>query len=212
MKNYYLIIIIAIFLFLGGSAFAQRGEELCFQVITPAIGPTGICIEFSNSCIPEGWTKVGKCPEGSSPFPVAELGNCASRTECERYCALPENMAACLDFAEEHNLIPKGKIEMARKMLEMGDIGGPGGCKGKVECETYCDNPDHMEECIIFAKKYGLIPPEELEDVEKILAAIEKGARPPACHGKAACDAYCNVAEHFEECITFAEAAGFVTP
>lgn len=145
-------------------------------------------------------------------FPVAELGNCASKEECKIYCDKPENMSACLDFAEEHNLIPESEIKMARKMLEMGDIGGPGNCRGKAECEVYCDNPDHMEECIIFAKKHGLIPPDELEEVEKILAAIQKGYKPPACHGKAACDTYCSVVEHFEECITFGEAAGLIPP
>jgi len=41
-------------------------------------------------------------------FPVAELGNCGSRAECEAYCDLPENMEACLNFAEAHNLIPLG--------------------------------------------------------------------------------------------------------
>lgn len=145
-------------------------------------------------------------------YPIPELGNCESKDDCAVFCDLPENAEACLDFSEAHGLISSEDLAMARKMLEIGDMGGPGGCKGKAECETYCDNPDHMEECIIFAKKYGLIPPEELEDVEKVLAAIEKGATPPPCHGKAACDAYCNMAEHFEECITFGEAAGLIPP
>lgn len=159
-----------------------------------------------------GFFVLAQEPFSEITFPIPELGNCQSREDCEAFCDLAENMEACLDFAKEHNLIPEEEIEMARKMLAMGDAGGPGGCKGKAECEAYCDNPDHMEECIIFAKEYGLIPPDELEEVEKILAAIQKGAKPPACHGKAACDAYCNMAEHFEECITFGEAAGLIPP
>lgn len=35
-------------------------------------------------------------------FPIAELGNCGSQGECAAYCDLPENMPACLDFAEAH--------------------------------------------------------------------------------------------------------------
>ena len=145
-------------------------------------------------------------------FPVSELGNCASKEECMAYCDLPENMLACINFSETHGLISPEDAAMARKMLELAVTDGPGGCQGRVECSAYCDNSDHMEECIEFAKKYGLIPPDELVEVEKILVAIQKGARPPACHGKAACDAYCNMAEHFEECIIFGEAAGLIPP
>ena len=199
-------------------------------------------------------------------FPVAELGDCTSESECRAYCDLPENMEPCLSFAEEHNLIPDEEIEIARKMLAAGETDGPGGCRGQEECDAYCDDINHlpeclafaekydllppdelaeakkvakaleqgfippnncrskeecdvycsqpanMQECIIFAKEAGLIPPEELEEVEKVLAAIEQGVMPPPCGGRDACDEYCSAPEHLEECVNFAEAAGFMSP
>ncbi|MEK6845274.1 MAG: hypothetical protein AABY26_00830, partial [Nanoarchaeota archaeon] len=40
---------------------------------------------------------------------------------------------------------------------------GPGDCKGKEECEAFCDNPDNMPECIDFGVKAGMMSPEEAE-------------------------------------------------
>ncbi|MCK4781716.1 hypothetical protein KAS79_02190 [Candidatus Parcubacteria bacterium] len=145
-------------------------------------------------------------------FPIPELGNCVSMEECEAYCDLEENTKACLDFAEAHNLLSQEEIEKDRKMLEMLEtMAGPGGCQGQEECEIYCDEPEHMEECIIFGKEHNLIPPEELAQAEQALIAIKKGVKPPPCRGKQECDIYCSQIEHLEECITFGEAAGFMS-
>jgi polyhydroxyalkanoate synthesis regulator phasin len=145
-------------------------------------------------------------------FPIAELGNCGSKLECQAYCDLPENMEACLDYAEAHNLIPPEEIEMARKMLALGVTAGPGGCRGQNECQAYCDDINHIEECLDFALKYDLIPPAELEEARKVAQAIKQGIKPPNCRGKDECDIYCNQAEHFEECLNFATAAGLIPP
>ncbi len=59
---------------------AENGDNIvdvstCVYVITPAISPTGICIEFPTSCdVPEGWNKTEKCverPEAPLP-PIVE--------------------------------------------------------------------------------------------------------------------------------------------
>ena len=43
-------------------------EEICIQVITPAISPEGVCKEFPTPCdVPEGWKKVDRCPEEVQP-------------------------------------------------------------------------------------------------------------------------------------------------
>ena len=44
---------------------------------------------------------------------------------------------------------------------------GPGGCRGKQECEAFCNNPDNQEVCFSFAKEHKLIGQEELEHIEK---------------------------------------------
>ncbi len=38
------------------------GQEICLQVITPAMDGAGNCKEFGNSCLPPGWRRVDRCP------------------------------------------------------------------------------------------------------------------------------------------------------
>jgi hypothetical protein len=146
-------------------------------------------------------------------FPISELGNCNSKSECKAHCDLEENIDACIAFAKAHNFLPQEQIEKNKKISEiMKTMAGPGNCQGKEECDIYCHNPEHMEECIIFGKEHGLIPLEELEEVEQVLQAIRSGVKPPPCQGKTECDIYCSQPEHLEECISFGEAAGFIDP
>jgi len=143
-------------------------------------------------------------------YPVAELGNCADKAACKVYCDESANIDACLSFAEKNNLMSKEEIKAAKNFKKTGMI-GPGGCKGKDECKTYCNGPEHMDECIAFAEKNGMMSSEQLGEAKKVKAAIAKGIKPPACGGKEACDAYCSSAEHVEECVKFGEAAGIIS-
>lgn len=145
-------------------------------------------------------------------FPVAELGNCATRTECEAYCDIDENVLACVSFAEANGLMSPEEAAIARKVGELGVIGGPGGCSSHTECEAYCNNVNNMQECIIFARDNGMMPPDEIAEAEKVLAALQKGAvLPGGCANKASCEAYCDNPDHVVECVAFAEAAGFMS-
>ena len=142
-------------------------------------------------------------------YPVAELGNCESRGACKVYCDKTENMQACIAFAKKNRLMPTKEIEKAEKFIAAG-AKGPGGCNGKDECEAFCDSMEHIDECVAFAEKNDLMPARELEEAKKVQSAIQRGVRPPACKDKQSCDTYCSQADHMEECITFAEAAGFM--
>lgn len=142
-------------------------------------------------------------------FPVKELGNCKDETACRAYCDKPENMKPCLAFAEKNNLISPEELKRAKKFMDTG-AKGPGGCRGRDECDAYCNNIDHIDECISFAEKNNLIPPEELAEAKKVQAAIKRGVKPPACSNKKECDVYCEAPEHMEECINFGTEAGFI--
>jgi len=142
-------------------------------------------------------------------YPVAELGNCADKTACKAYCDKSENIDACLSFAKKNKLMSDEEIKTAKKFKKSGMI-GPGGCKGKDECKTYCNGTDHMDECIAFAEKNGMMSGKQLEDAKKVKSALARGIKPPACGGKEACDAYCSSPEHIEECVNFGEAAGMI--
>jgi len=142
-------------------------------------------------------------------YPVAELGNCTDKTACKAYCDKQENVDACLSFAEKNNLMSNEEIKAAKGFKKTG-MTGPGGCKGKNECNTYCSGPDHMDECITFAEKNGMMSGEKLDEAKKVKAAIAKGIKPPACGGKENCKDYCSSSEHVEECVKFGEAAGVI--
>src|SRR3989344_4858404 len=131
-------------------------------------------------------------------YPVPELGNCTSEANCRSYCDKPQNTEACLAFAEKNNLMSSEELAMAKKFSAAGDK-GPGGCTGKDSCETYCNDISHIEECIAFAEENDFLPPEELKEAQKVRDAIRRGAKPPACGSKKACDSYCEAPEHMEE-------------
>jgi len=213
------------------------------------------------------FAQTASAPAGNTAnvqFPVPELGNCRSETDCRSFCDKPENSQACLSFAEKNNLMSAEEIAAAKKFLAVGKGPGgcttkdscenycnstdhinecvafaektgilppqdlaeakkvqaalargltpPGNCKSKQDCDNYCSDPGHMEECVTFAEKAGFMPENEIAEAHKVLAAIKKGAKPPPCRGKAECDAYCAEPVNFEQCISFAEAAGFMTP
>lgn len=143
-------------------------------------------------------------------FPIAQLGNCADKTACRAYCEAPDNRAACMDFAEKNNLIKKEKIEQHKKLREISEQGGPGGCTGEKECHAFCSQEKNLEICVRFAKERKLMPQEEIDRAEKMIKILKEGGSTPGnCKG-AACKQYCEDTAHAEECIAFAEKAGFM--
>ncbi|MBI2064814.1 MAG: hypothetical protein HYT62_02030 [Candidatus Yanofskybacteria bacterium] len=147
---------------------------------------------------------------GNISFPVAELGNCSSKSACKEYCDKPENTSVCLDFAEKNNLMSQAELSKAKK-LAGGGAKGPGGCRGFNECKQYCDDINHIDECVTFAEENNLMAPDELAEAKKIKAAVGRGVKPPACKNKKECDSYCSQGDNMEECINFAEQAGFLS-
>lgn len=147
-------------------------------------------------------------------------GGCTSKDSCEAYCNDIGNIDKCLEYAEREGIMPPKELEEARKVQTALRQGAqlPGNCRSKNECEAYCqpDNAElmagRMEECITFAKAAGFMPPEELAEAEKALEAVKRGAKPPPCRGREACDEYCQRPENMEGCLDFAEAAGFIPP
>src|SRR3990167_6074420 len=80
----------------------------------------------------------------------------------------------------------------------------PGGCIAKEQCEKYCATDDHLDECIAFADKAGLLSDEEREMIKKT-----GGKGPGGCHSKQQCDTYCEM--NGEECFRFAQEYGLIS-
>ncbi|MDD5343782.1 MAG: hypothetical protein PHW12_05095, partial [Smithella sp.] len=146
---------------------------------------------------------------GDMQYPIPELGNCKSKSDCKVFCDNSKNSGACLAFAEKRNLMSPEELAAAKKFADNGMV-GPGGCKGQTECDQYCGSSNHMEECMTFAQKNGMMSEEQLQNSQKVLAAIKNGIKPPACNGPKECDAYCSSSLHMEECMTFSLVAGIV--
>lgn len=141
-------------------------------------------------------------------------GGCRSERECEAYCEDPAHMRECIEFAEAAGLFPPEELEEARRVLTALEAGAqlPGGCRNEDECEAYCQDPVHIEECLDFAEAAGLIPPDELEEARRIAPIMARGGMPGGCISREECEAYCEQEENIEECIAFFVEAGFITP
>lgn len=139
-------------------------------------------------------------------------GGCTSKDGCETYCNDSANINECVAFAEQNNLMSKDQLAEAKKVQAAIASGvKPPACGGKQACDKYCSDSAHVEECMAFAKAAGFMTPEEAQNSDKVIAAIKKGVKPPACRGKEECDKYCGDPAHTEECIAFSEAAGMMT-
>ncbi|MBI4991843.1 MAG: hypothetical protein HZB99_01370 [Candidatus Harrisonbacteria bacterium] len=143
-------------------------------------------------------------------FPVAELNNCKSETDCRAFCDKPENAKPCLSFARKYNLLPEDELKKAEKLAEVKN--GPGGCNSQKSCESFCDDIDNVDECLSFAEKNGLMDQGQLEEAKKVQGAIKRGAKlPGGCGDKKSCESYCGNPDNADECLAFAEDAGIIS-
>jgi len=142
-------------------------------------------------------------------YPIAELGNCQNKNACKTYCDKSANTSSCIAFAEKNNLMTANEINNAKKFINAG-VKGPGECTTKNSCEAYCDDINHINECIAYAEKTGILSPQELEEAKQVQSAIAKGVKPPPCKNKKECDVYCENPSNMKVCVAFGEAAGFL--
>ncbi len=187
-------------------------EQIVFNGVKTKYSVSLIAIIFAASGIFLAPNKIfgqGELDDSGIKYPIVELGNCANKEACGAYCDQSKNTASCLDFAEKNNLMSKEEVKAAKNFIASGSK-GPGGCTSKESCESYCDDVSRIDECVSFAEKNNLMPPEELAEAKKIQAAVARGVKPPACGNKKQCDAYCEEPDHMEECINFGAEAGFM--
>jgi len=152
---------------------------------------------------------IKKVQSGEGP------GSCATKSECQSYCAQAEHRKECVAFALENGLQPPPAAEQHRQNENQNqskiaqvlrETAGPGGCTTQQECKTYCGVQEHREECIQFAKDNGLMSANEADHAR--LLAGKPG--PGGCRGEE-CKIYCSKEENHEECSAFALKNGFIT-
>ena len=141
-------------------------------------------------------------------------GNCRSKNECEAYCENTTHIRECLNFAERAGFLPPHELEEIRRIANALEAGVqlPGDCRGKDECEAYCEKPEHIEECLDFAEAAGFISPEELEEARLFAPLMARGEMPGGCTSREECENYCSQEENIEECIEVFVRVGVISP
>lgn len=94
-------------------------------------------------------------------------GGCKGQQECGRYCGDPAHGEECFAFAKTNGLVrpeEERRHEQSRGLNQkVQESGGPGGCKDEGECMQYCGDPSHVNECIDFAEKSGMMSREDAQ-------------------------------------------------
>ena len=161
-------------------------------------------------------------------------GSCKSEAECDSYCRNPKNARECMAFVVEEGKITQEEADfMVEQMSKPGGPGGkptgkgpaepkvkeekvlealktetgPGGCKDIKECAAYCMGGEHMNECMDFAAKYGIMAPEEMEKAKK----LSQLGGPGGCKNAKECDAFCGKPGNGEICFQFAKDNGLMS-
>jgi hypothetical protein len=122
-------------------------------------------------------------------YPIDDLGGCADRQACFRFCAEDANKGACLAWAETHGKITNEralKVRNVRAALAQGRME----CGTSIaECRVYCETHD----CSALAERHALWTQSERDGHERLMrakAALAAGKL--ACGTTVAeCRAYC---------------------
>jgi len=140
-------------------------------------------------------------------------GGCKNRAECENYCSDTSRADECLGFAEKAGLMSPEEIKEAQMALKaiLSGIKPPGNCQNKKQCDAYCKDSSHIEECLGFAEKAGFVSAKEAAEAKKMLPLIAKGETPGGCKTKKECEAFCDLPENSDSCLSFAEKTGLIS-
>ena len=144
-------------------------------------------------------------------YPVADLGSCTSYEDCKTYCSVSANYAKCITYAQKIGLeveIPDDKKAIFNAM-QKGE--SPGQCKDEASCRNYCEDIDHIEECVSFVEKFKLASSDELKEMRQMADVKKAGvAFPGNCKTKESCLKYCDNSANAVVCMEFALKAGFI--
>lgn len=149
-----------------------------------------------------------KISKGQTP------GACKDQDSCEKFCKdKVENINACISFAEELNILPANELAQAKNIAKALKEGAklPGQCKTKDDCENYCEDGAHIDECLSFAEVANILGPDELKDAKKMASFLKSGETPGKCKDKKDCENYCNDSSNGDECLNFAKKAGLIS-
>lgn len=142
----------------GGPGGCKTTEECGNFCSNPEHGEE--CMKFA---VENGFMPPEEVEKAKKMMAMVGPGGCRGPQECDAYCGKEEHGEECINFTINNGLVPPEEIEGMKKEMEIvkklkrGAMAGPGGCKGPQECQVYCSDQSHMEECISFASKSGMM-------------------------------------------------------
>lgn len=190
---------------------ADQGSCKAYCAVT---GNITACLDYAQS---HSLMKLDEIAQARKMTAIAETGGpggCKDKDSCAAYCEnSTDHLNECIAFAEKTGLVSGDALKEMQSIQSALKAGGqlPGGCKNKNDCQLYCSASAHMEECIGFAEKSGLIKGKELEEAKKVLPFIKSGETPGGCTTKDQCQTYCADSSRAVECVSFAEKAGLIS-
>lgn len=144
-------------------------------------------------------------------FPIAELGNCEDKNACRTYCDQFQNIEVCASFGEKYSLTTASRAGEVRRFARALQNGGPGKCSTPDQCLAYCDEPNHIDECILFAERNQLQDADEIIKLKRVIQTLREGSDLPGnCRNASQCRAYCADPDHARDCLAFAERHGIL--
>lgn len=138
-------------------------------------------------------------------FPIPELGNCTTFTDCLNFCADPVNYSACIDYAKSKGFYKEEDIDLKdegfweRSKQELG-------CDSYKSCQAYCELPENYEACDAFAKSHNLEGGyEDDPESEEILGKAKEFL---GCDSYESCRNFCERPLNYQRCSELAEKIG----
>lgn len=139
-------------------------------------------------------------------FPISELGNCRSISECRLYCEDPVNRDTCINFAKSKGFYKEEEILSEREDEILNAARTELGCQTKSECMEFCHQEENFEKCSAFAEKYNL-GGGHVEDPGKA-EILEKAKTILGCNSYKSCQNFCSQETNREKCSEFARQVG----
>ena len=138
-------------------------------------------------------------------------GGCTDQNSCHAYCSDISHIKECIAFGKSHNLLSKSELAEADKISRAiaNGVTTPGNCTTKKNCEDYCLVSAHVDECIAFAEKSGILGAEDVARAKQFRQLQGAGQTPGGCSDKNSCQSYCSNQAHEVECRAFADKMGF---
>ena len=147
-------------------------------------------------------------------FPITELGNCNSLSECKAFCADLANQQACINFAKKKGFYKQevsadtGKtnssVDVSKETL-LKDAKGELGCDSEESCRAFCGQQANWEKCGEFARKHKLSSSKTDPTNKEILYQAKELL---GCSNYDQCKNFCQKPENSQRCNEFAKLVG----